>query len=225
MQNQEHSSTLNEAEVAQYLESHPQFFSSHTGLLATMYLPNPHGSGTVSLAERQQVAQRDKIQQVERKYNELLQFGIENEEKSNKVHKLTLALLEASNLSEIVQALNNSLQHDFDISSTKLILWTEPKNNDDAKHPAFAEIDEISKAWAEALIEPYYGALPNENLASIALGEETKSYAITPLEIGTPIGLLVLASNDAHRFYPNMGSLFVKRISELVSAALRQHLV
>ena len=58
---------VNEAEVAEYLEKNPQFFSAHTGLLATMHLPNPHGSGTVSLAERQQAAQREKIHQIERK--------------------------------------------------------------------------------------------------------------------------------------------------------------
>lgn len=213
----------NEAEVAEYLENNPQFFSSHTGLLATMYLPNPHGSGTVSLAERQQVAQREKIRQIERKYTELLQFGIENDAKSNKIHQLTLALLGASNLTEIADALNNSLQNDFDISSTKLALWTKPKNIDDASHSAFGEVDEMTRTWAESLIEPYCGVPPKESL--IGISDEAKSYAITTLEIGTPIGLLVMASNDEKRFYPEMGTVFVKRIGELVSAALSQHLV
>ena len=225
MENQTNNNMTNEAEVAQYLENNPLFFSNHSGLLATMHLPNPHGSGTVSLAERQQVAQRDKIRQIERKYNELLQFGVENDEKSNKVHKLTLALLSASNLTEILNALNSSLQNDFDISSIKVMLWTEPKNNDDASHVAFEEIDEISKSWAEGLIEPYCGALPNLNLPSVKINDEAKSYAITTLEIGTPVGLLVMASDDEKRFYPDMGTLFVKRIGELVSAALSQQLV
>lgn len=224
MENQVNNNMANEAEVAEYLENNPQFFSNHTGLLATMHLPNPHGSGTVSLAERQQVAQRDKIRQIERKYNELLQFGIENDEKSNKVHQLTLALLNASNLTEILQVLNTSLQNDFDISSTKVMLWTEPKNNDDATHQVFEEIDVISKTWAEGLVEPYCGSLPNESLSSIKVNDKAKSYAITTLEIGTPVGLLVMASNDDKRFYPEMGTLFVKRIGELVSAALSQHL-
>ena len=225
MENQTNNNMTNEAEVAQYLENNPLFFSNHSGLLATMHLPNPHGSGTVSLAERQQVAQRDKIRQIERKYNELLQFGIENDEKSKKVHGLTLALLNASNLTEILNAVNSSLKNDFDISGTKVILWADPKNNDDASHIAFEEIDDISKAWAEGLIEPYCGALPNVNLSSIKINDEVKSYAITTLEIGIPVGLLVLASDDEKRFYPEMGTVFVKRIGELLSAALSQHLV
>ncbi len=219
------SNIINETEVAQYLENHPDFFSSNIGLLATMYLPNPHGSGTVSLVERQQAAQRDKIRQIERKYNELLEFGIENDAKSNKVHKLTLALLSASTLSEVTQALNDSLLNDFDISTTKVMIWAEPKNTNDAIHLAFEETNSATKSWAESLNEPYCGPLLNESISAINLNSEAKSYAIAPLGNGAVFGLLVMASTDEKRFYPEMGTLFVKRIGELVSAALRIYLV
>jgi uncharacterized protein YigA (DUF484 family) len=35
-----------------------------------------------------------------------------------------------------------------------------------------------------------------------------------------PFGLLVLASADVERFYPDMGTLYLQRLSELVSAAI-----
>ena len=215
---------INEADVAQYLESNPEFFSNNIGLLATMYLPNPHGSGTVSLAERQQAAQRDKIRQIERKYSELLEFGIENDAKSNKVHKLTLALLNETNLNEITKALNDSLLNDFDISTTKVMIWAEPRNPNDATQSAFQDVDGVTKIWAESLIEPYCGPSINEGISGIRPDAEAKSYAITRLGDGTIFGLLVMASNDESRFYPEMGTLFVKRIGELVSAAIQQHL-
>jgi len=224
MENQANT-IVNEAEVAEYLEKNPQFFSSHTGLLASMHLPNPHGSGTVSLAERQQVAQREKIHQVERKYNELLRFGIENDEKSIKIHNLTLALLNANSLTEITEALNNSLQNEFGISSSKIMLWAEPKNTEDLSLSIFDEVDESSRNWAEALIEPYCGKLPNEDLVSIKTNDNAKSYAMTALEIGSPVGLLVMASDDEKRFYPEMGTVFVKRIGELTSAALTRFVI
>lgn len=224
MENQANT-IVNEAEVAEYLEKTPQFFSSHTGLLASMHLPNPHGSGTVSLAERQQVAQREKIHQVERKYNELLRFGIENDEKSIKIHNLTLALLNANSLTEITEALNNSLQNEFGISSSKIMLWAEPKNTEDLSLSLFDEVDENSRNWAEALIEPYCGKLPNEDLVSIKTNDNAKSYAMTALEIGSPVGLLVMASDDEKRFYPEMGTVFVKRIGELTSAALTRFVI
>ena len=37
-------------------------------------------------------------------------------------------------------------------------------------------------------------------------------------------GLLALASESAQRFYPEMGTVFLKRIGELASAALWRHL-
>ncbi len=215
---------INESDVAQYLESNPEFFSNNIGLLATMYLPNPHGSGTVSLAERQQAAQRDKIRQIERKYSELLEFGIENDAKSNKVHKLTLALLNATNLNEITKALHDSLLNDFDISTTKVMIWAEPRNPNDATQSAFQDVDGVTKIWAESLIEPYCGPSINEGISGIRPDAEAKSYAITRLGDGTIFGLLVMASNDESRFYPEMGTLFVRRIGELVSAAIQQHL-
>jgi len=42
-----------EDQVTTYLRENPQFFERNPALLAEMYLPSPHGNGTVSLAERQ----------------------------------------------------------------------------------------------------------------------------------------------------------------------------
>lgn len=214
---------MNETEIAQYLAQNPDFFTAHTELLATMYLPNPHGSGTVSLAERQQVAQRDKIRQIERKYNELLQFGIENDATSNKVHKLTLALLQANDLTSTAQALNDSLQNDFNVSFVNLKLWASASNTEDTNHDAFNSIDESVKSWAETLAEPYCGSAPTDEIAQI-FGEEAKSYAITTLGEGEVKGLLMMASDDEKRFYPEMGTMFIKRIGELATAATQQYL-
>ena len=38
-------------------------------------------------------------------------------------------------------------------------------------------------------------------------------------------GLLAMASEDARRFYPEMGTLYLKRIGELVSVALLRHIL
>ncbi|MDH4285285.1 MAG: DUF484 family protein, partial [Gallionellaceae bacterium] len=48
-----------------------------------------------------------------------------------------------------------------------------------------------------------------------------KSFAYLPLRSGEQsTGLLILASEDAKRFYPEMGTLFLQRIAETVSHAL-----
>jgi hypothetical protein len=37
---------------------------------------------------------------------------------------------------------------------------------------------------------------------------------------GSTIGMLALGSEDSKRFYPEMGTLYLERIGEMVSAAL-----
>ena len=37
-------------------------------------------------------------------------------------------------------------------------------------------------------------------------------------------GVLLLASEDAERFYPEMGTLYLLRIGELISVAVEPHL-
>ena len=45
----------------------------------------------------------------------------------------------------------------------------------------------------------------------------------SPLRDGDAFGLLALASEDAQRFYPEMGTLYLKRLGELVAAAIAHH--
>jgi uncharacterized protein YigA (DUF484 family) len=50
-----------------------------------------------------------------------------------------------------------------------------------------------------------------------------KSFAYVPLRGQDGLlGVLAMASEDAQRFYPEMGTLYLARIGELVAAALRR---
>jgi uncharacterized protein YigA (DUF484 family) len=48
--------------------------------------------------------------------------------------------------------------------------------------------------------------------------------ALVPLRdaSGTCVGLLVMASEEAHRFYPELGTLYLERIGDLASAAFQR---
>ena len=51
-----------------------------------------------------------------------------------------------------------------------------------------------------------------------------KSFAYVPLRADKVFGLLALASEDPQRFYPEMGTLYLKRLAELVSTGLGRYL-
>jgi uncharacterized protein YigA (DUF484 family) len=53
--------------------------------------------------------------------------------------------------------------------------------------------------------------------------DHLRSFAYIPLRSNDQtIGMLIIASEDAKRFYPEMGTVFLHRIAEIVSAALIQ---
>jgi uncharacterized protein YigA (DUF484 family) len=76
-----------------------------------------------------------------------------------------------------------------------------------------------------AMAQPECGAL-TVNEASDWFGEVSphlRAFACIPLRpasAAAPIGLLVLASEEAKRFYPGMGTLYLERLGQLVGAAL-----
>lgn len=219
------NSESNEDDVAAYLRDNPQFFERYPELLAEIYLPSPHGHGTVSLAERQQLAQRDKIRVMEAKLSDLLQFGEQNDSTSDKIHRLSLGLLATPSFDVLMQLLDHSLREDFLVPYIGIRIWATPKNPEDANHPAFAETAAEFHEWAQNLPTPYCGHTPELEVNSW-LGENSapKSFAVIALKGEKVFGLLALASEDEQRFYPEMGTLYLKRIGELVSAALLRYI-
>src|SRR5690606_34117114 len=120
--------------------------------------------GTVSLAERQQLSQRDRIRVLEAKVAEFLQYGRENDQISEKVHRLSLGLLAAPTLDVMVQLLMLDLRNSFSVPHVGLRLWANPKESSDASNEVFKPIDAELRSWAQGLVEPYCGHRPGLEL-------------------------------------------------------------
>lgn len=214
-------------QITEYLRTNPAFFERNAHLLTEIYLPSPHGSGTISLAERQQLAQRDKIRILEVKLSELIQFGEENDVISDKVHRLTLGILAARSFDALVQMVTHNLREDFQVPHVAIRLWAMPQNEEDSTGSEFSPVDETLRTWAQGLTAPYCGHNPSLSLDGW-FGETNaplKSFALIPLRGENVFGLLAMASEDAQRFYPEMGTLYLKRIGELMSVALLRYIL
>ncbi|MCB5188276.1 DUF484 family protein [Methylobacillus caricis] len=223
--NQDSEPQASEYQVTSYLRAHPQFFEHHTTLLSELYLPSPHGHGTVSLAERQQLAQRDRIRVMDVKLNQLIKHGEENDVISDKVHRLSLGLLATQDLEVMIRLLEHSLREDFQIPHVGLRLWGTPAHQEHSTLATFNSVDDELKHWAQSLATPYCGSKPGLPLESwFGEGAQPASFALIALRSEKVFGLLALASDDEKRFYPDMGTLYLKRIGELVSAALLKHI-
>lgn len=216
---------MNEQEVAVFLQQNPAFFENHADLLAMMHVPSMHGKGVTSLAERQQVAQRNKIDLLEKKYSDLIKIGVENDEITNKVHQLTVGLLNAGDLIAFMQTLLTSLREDFNVPYLNLKLWANPLRDDLRDHETFELVEASLKSWLLSLDVPYCGPQLDERFQFLFNDVSgLKSYAVIPLGEEETIGFLVLASEDEKRFHAGMGTLFLDRLKQLLTAALSRYL-
>lgn len=215
---------MNAEAVAAYLREHPDFLSEHGELFTRITVPHPHGGQAITLAERQLHALRDKIGQLEAKLSELIRFGEENDEIGEKVHRLSVELLGVHGYTALRDVLLTALIGDFRVPHVALRVWNSPikPEGDD-----FAAVSEDVRFYAGDLRHPYCGAPGNIEILGW-LGEVSphiRSLALIPLRRDAQVfGLLVLASEEAERFYPEMGTLYLARLGELVAAALQREL-
>lgn len=198
-------------EVAEYLRQHPAFFEAQIDLLTEMVLPHPHGGRTISLAERQLLALREKNKSLEMQLSGLLANARENEGLQGKVHEYGVALFAAPDLATLHDMVPHLLQDIFAVPHAVCRIWQVAAPS--AEMLGFADTQPHPVCLHQAAHDS--GSWFGEAASAL------HSYAYMPLLAGSEsIGLLVLASEDAQRFYPGMGTLFLERIADLTAAAL-----
>ncbi|MEO6024958.1 MAG: DUF484 family protein [Burkholderiales bacterium] len=207
-------------QVANYLRDNPTFFEEYAPLLADISLPHPHGGRAISISERQILTLREKNKLLEAKLSELIQFGEENDKLGEKIHHLAVALLGEHNLESVIDMICNSLEEQFNVPHVTLRIWCAEKSIEGRAE--FAPVSSEVKEFTTAMTAPYCGqhAVYEVDHWFGEAAPRLKSFALIPLKRNQVFGLLGLASEDATRFYPEMGTLYLQRLSELASVAL-----
>ena len=214
------TNSMTTEDVVQYLRAHPDFLSEHSELLGVLTVPHPRHGNAISLTERQLQVLRGKIRQLEQKLAELIRFGEQNDVIGEKVHRLATSLLVAEGYDSKRRALFASMQEDFAVPHAALRIWDVPGQQEGEE---FQPVSEGVRTFAEAMSRPYCGAPTNIEVLDWfgEMASHIRSVALAPLHRGNRVaGLLALGSEEAERFYSEMGTLYLERIGALVSAAL-----
>ena len=214
---------MNANDVAQFLKANPQFFDQNPQLLESIYVPHPHGGRAIPLTERQIVSLREKVKALEAKLGEFVRFGEDNDAIGEKVHRLSLALLGARDFAATAQALYFHLREDFAVPHVALRIWGKSlPGGSDTGTPEGAPVGPELQDKAATMGAPQCGpAAGNPFLPWFReAGEHIRSVALVPLGQTRTMGLLALGSEDPQRFFPEMGTLYLRRIGELTAGAL-----
>jgi uncharacterized protein YigA (DUF484 family) len=214
---------MNADDIALFLRTNPQFFDEHPALLENLQVPHPYGGRAIPLAERQALALREKAKLLEGKLSELIQFGEENDAISEKVHRLSVAMVGARDFPALVHSLYFHLREDFAVPHVALRVWGKSVPADfEESHP----VDAAQRQHAESMGGPQCGAAPGNPFLPWfqEAAEHVRSVALVPLGQTTLFGLLALGSEDPQRFFPEMGTLYLRRIGELCAAGVTARL-
>jgi len=208
-----------EGRVAAYLLQHPDFFQHRPAVLAVLDIPHETGSA-ISLVQRQVSLLRSQAEQYRRQLEDLIAVARENDGLTQRLHRLVLALIDATTLDEVLATLQDQLRDQFQADAVELKLFSASEVR---QH---AEQGESGPALFQDFMarrRPSCGSLPASQL-DFLFGEqagETRSVALIPLSAGALEGVLAIGSHDRERFHSGKGLDFLTRLGEVVSHALQ----
>ncbi len=216
-----------EQNVVDYLETHPEFFVRHPGVLESMEIPHQCGKA-VSLVEYQVSVLRDRSRELRRKLKKLVSNARDNEELNRRLHKLTLSLIECTSVDEVFANLYQSLREDFSAEHAAIRVFGAPSQESDRGLAEFVGSDSKSEPLFAPLfqsLKPVCGRMRPEHLAFLFPdhSEEIGSSVVLPLGESRCFGLLAVASRDPQRYYPGMGVVFLTQLSEIVTRVVNPY--
>ena len=209
-------------EVATWLRRHPSFLQQFPDLALTLVVPREDGPAA-SLASYQLEVLRDKNRELSKRLRDLFAISQENERLAVRTHQLTLALMRQSDPASTVRALAATLAEDFNGDLVRIVLFAPVPGLEEDWLQVVARDDRLLQPFTDCLKdeEPLCGRL-HPDKQSLLYGprvDEVHSSALLPL---AGIGLVAVGSRDANRFYPGMGTLFLRMMGESLVVALQR---
>lgn len=220
------NSSLSAEEVANYLAKNPTFFHVFPSLLDSLSIPHPKSGQAVSLLERQVFQLREQRDTLKVEVDTLVDIAGENGQLFLKVQRFTKALMAAQTEQETIDAIYDQMLNLFAVDAVSMVSWDVPQKS----LRGLSQLG-ISQTWTGAmksslkLHDPVCGLLENEwqkglfhnadpmhSVCLLPLGDEhSKDLRVW--------GVLALGSKT-DRFHPDLGTYFLKMMSEMISARL-----
>ena len=210
-------------EVAAWLRRHPAFLQQFPDLALTLVVPRENGPAA-SLASYQLEVLRDKNRELSRRLQELFGNAQENERLAVRTHQLTLALMKQTSAADTLRAMAASLAEDFQGDLVRIVSFHPVDGVDDVDWlQVIAENDPRLEGFRDLMGsgEPVCGRLhPDKN--TLLYGMRADDVQSTALLVLPGVGLVAVGSCDGNRFYPGMGTLFLRMMGEALAAALQR---
>ncbi len=225
------SSPIVEADVAAYLENHPEFFSRHAELLTQISVPHQSGEA-VSLVEKQIKVLRQTNKDLKARFNQLIEIARQNEQHFENTRKLLIELIDFKNRAGSIEELFEIFELRFPgtlaASEFSIIVLDRELDAQHAKLTRLKSMNsrtlkeklprfhEMKHAFCGALTKTDREVLFGEHAALIA------SLAVIPLNYKHMNALLAIGNFNESHFHKGMGTMFLDHIGEVISRVLNE---
>ena len=214
-------SELNDETVARFLREHPDYFQRYPGLLTVLELPHESGQA-VSLVERQVAVLRERNIDMRKRLTQLVGAASTNDTLFDKTRSLTLALLEVGNFDELDTVIEESLRAGFKADDVACFV-ASPHPIPDLRHlhPCASSRDlpmlNLTQSTGTSC-----GPLRGDEYRRLFRTSDSpeSSAAMVQLRHRDVVGVLAIGSRDPRRFSPDMGTIFVRYIGDVVARLL-----
>jgi uncharacterized protein YigA (DUF484 family) len=211
---------VTDALVIDYLREHADFFERHEELLGELRLPHASGAA-VSLVERQLAILRERNSVMRRRMTELMHTARNNDELFRKTRALTLELLNVASWHGLNEVIATSVLTDFGADFVCCHLSAVPAELDHLRgHAGTLPHERLLRGNLAACL-----TLRADELESLFPGnsvEREGSAVVAPLSLTRGRGCLAIGSRDAAGFAPDMDTLFVTYIAEVISRVVQR---
>ena len=217
---EERAERLSAHEVAAWLRRHPKFLSQFPDLTLSLVVPREDGPAA-SLASYQLEVLRDKNRELNRRLAELFANAQENERLTVRTHQLALSLMRAGSAADTVLAMVASLGEDFQGDAVRVVLFDEQPGLAAEWLQVIAVRDKRMAPFKDCVTsgEPICGRLNPDKMELLFGDDQSQAQSVALIPVAN-VGLIAVGSADGNRFFPGMGTLFLRLMAESFAAAL-----
>ena len=216
---------LKERDVAEFLLMNPNFFKSNPDVLNALEITH-NSEGTVSLIQKQVENLRNDYNSTLGNLAQFLENAKENERIFSLTKKITLALLEQENITDLIEELEKRFINDFGASVCKVLFFGGeinklPKGRVVGKDLAIKSLGELIKPN-----QIYSGPIDVDSKAKKFLfgnKESIKECVLVSLKTKSVTAILMLGSETNDKYSPEKDSLFLEFISDVASSLIDRH--
>lgn len=213
--------SVTDEQVAQYLKKHPDFFINRDSLLEEITLPHESGKA-ISLLERQVKILRERSIESRHTLNALKENAKYNDQLFSVTRTLILALLIEDDVSQITSATEANLNTQPGIDASSVILF-ESAHICNVENTRLESADFLQESFPTLLRDRKTICKSIEKKAAAFLFPRhggIRSVALCPIGRERMLGVLAIGNKAQDYFNPELDTLFLDFIGEVLESII-----